>query len=116
MKITTLRDRDVLAAKHTASLQLLCTAGGNQARLDARSEFEISQRSLKGGGEAGREHRCRRVCSYVKRAKRPLIFFDLEVLIESRASDPISEAIFYTIIIRKKVAENLFAVCQDLSR
>ena len=49
MKITTLRDGDVLAAKHTASLQLLCTAGGNQARLDARSEFEISQRSLKGG-------------------------------------------------------------------
>jgi hypothetical protein len=58
VKITTLRDRDVLAAKHTASLQLLCTAGGNQARLDARSEFEISQRSLKGGGEAGREHHC----------------------------------------------------------
>jgi len=26
--------------------------------LDARSEFEISQRSLKGGGEAGREHHC----------------------------------------------------------
>jgi hypothetical protein len=49
VKITTLRDRDVLAAKHTASLQLLCTAGGNQARLDVRSEFEISQRSLKGG-------------------------------------------------------------------
>jgi hypothetical protein len=46
-KITTLRkkaDREqlrVLAAKHTASLQLLCTVGGSQA---ARSEFEISQR------------------------------------------------------------------------
>ena len=32
-----------------ASLQLLCTVGGNQARLDARAESEISQRSLKGG-------------------------------------------------------------------
>ena len=40
----------VLAAKHTASLQLLCTVGGNQARSDARSEFEILERSLKGGG------------------------------------------------------------------
>ena len=27
----------VLAAKHTASLQLLCTVGGNQARLGART-------------------------------------------------------------------------------
>jgi hypothetical protein len=26
----------ILTAKHTASLQLLCTAGGNQAKLDAR--------------------------------------------------------------------------------
>jgi len=32
----------VLTAKHRRSLQLLCTVGGNQARLDARSEFEIS--------------------------------------------------------------------------
>jgi len=39
----------VFVAKHTASLQLLCTVGGNQATLDVRSEFEISQRSLKGG-------------------------------------------------------------------
>ena len=39
----------VFAAKHTASLQLLCTVGGNQARLDARTEFEILERSLKGG-------------------------------------------------------------------
>jgi len=48
-KITTLRrkaDREfksarskVLAAKYTASLQLLCTAGGDQVRLDARTEF-----------------------------------------------------------------------------
>ena len=30
----------VLAAKLTASLQLLYTAGGNQARLNARTEFE----------------------------------------------------------------------------
>jgi len=36
------RTAEVLAAKHTASLQLLCTVGGNQARLDARSEFKIS--------------------------------------------------------------------------
>ena len=54
-KITTLRrkaDREqlrVLAAKHTASLQLLCTVGGSQARLDARTEFKISQRSPRGG-------------------------------------------------------------------
>ena len=32
-----------------ASLQLLCTAGGNQAKLDSRSEFEISHRSPNGG-------------------------------------------------------------------
>ena len=37
----------VLAAKHMASLQLLYTVGGNQARLDARTEFEILERSLK---------------------------------------------------------------------
>jgi hypothetical protein len=41
-KITTLRRKaarsNVLVAKHTASLQLLCTAGGNQAKLDARTE------------------------------------------------------------------------------
>jgi hypothetical protein len=66
-KITTLRrkaDREqlrVLAAKHTASLQLLCTVGGSQARLDARSEFEISQRSPK-GGEAGRAMQCTACC------------------------------------------------------
>ena len=28
----------VLLAKHSASLQLLCTAGGNQAKLDTRTE------------------------------------------------------------------------------
>ena len=47
----TIFDKDhgtkVLAAKHTASLQLLCTVSSNQARLDTRSEFKIS---LKGGG------------------------------------------------------------------
>ena len=42
-KITTLQRADreqlqVLAAKHTVSLQLLCTVGGNQARLDVRIE------------------------------------------------------------------------------
>ena len=42
---------------HRRSLQLLCTVGGSQARLDTRTEFEISQRSLK-GGEAGREMHC----------------------------------------------------------
>ena len=55
MKITTLR---VLAAKHTASLQLLCTVGGNQARLVARTEFKILERSPKEGGEAGHAHHC----------------------------------------------------------
>ena len=49
----------LLAARHTASLQLLCTVGGSQATLDARTEFEISQRSPNGGGgEAGRAHHC----------------------------------------------------------
>ena len=38
--------------------QLLCTAGGNQARSDARSEFEILEPSPKGGGEAGRAMHC----------------------------------------------------------
>ena len=66
-KITTLRrkaDREqlrVLAAKHTTSLQLLYTVGGSQARLDAHSEFKISQRSPKGGGEAGRAIECSNV-------------------------------------------------------
>ena len=55
MKITTLQ---VLAAKHTASLQLLCTVGGNQARLDARTEFKILEPSPKEGGEAGHAHHC----------------------------------------------------------
>ena len=31
-----------------ASLQLLCTVGGNQARLDARTKFEILERSSNG--------------------------------------------------------------------
>ena len=63
-KITTLRRKAnreqlrVLAANHTTSLQLLCTVGGSQATLDARTEFEISQRSPNGGGEAGRAHHC----------------------------------------------------------
>jgi hypothetical protein len=38
----------VLAAKHMALL-LVCMVGGSRARLDARTEFEISQRSPKGG-------------------------------------------------------------------
>ena len=44
----------VLAAKHTASLKLLCTVGGNQARLDVRTEFKNLEPSAKGGVEAGR--------------------------------------------------------------
>ena len=48
----------VLAAKHTASLQLLCTAGGGQARLDTRTEFEILEPLPKGGMGAGRAHYC----------------------------------------------------------
>jgi hypothetical protein len=39
----------VPAAKLTASLQLLCTVGGNQVRLDAHTKFEILERSPKGG-------------------------------------------------------------------
>jgi hypothetical protein len=38
----------VLTAKHTASLQLLCTVSGNQARLAARTEFKNLERSPKG--------------------------------------------------------------------
>ena len=40
----------------------------------------------------------RRVYSYIKRAKRPLVFFNSKVLIELRASNSTSKAIFYTII------------------
>jgi hypothetical protein len=66
-KITALwrkADCEVLVAKHTASLQLLCTVGGNQARLDARTEFKNLERSPKRGGEAGRAHHCRVACWY----------------------------------------------------
>ena len=48
----------VLVAKYTASLQLLRTVGGNQARLDARTEFEILELLAKGGVEAGRAPSC----------------------------------------------------------
>ena len=40
----------VLVAKYTASLQLLRTVGGNQARLDARTEFENPQRQEEAHG------------------------------------------------------------------
>ena len=53
----------VLVAKYTASLQLLRTVGGNQARLDARTEFEILELLAKGGVEAGHAHSCRRLQS-----------------------------------------------------
>ena len=36
------RIAEVLAANHTALLQLLYTVSGSQARLDRRIEFEIS--------------------------------------------------------------------------
>ena len=49
----------VLTAKHTASLQLLYTVSGNQARSDVRTEFKILEPSPKGGVEAGRAHHCR---------------------------------------------------------
>ena len=39
----------VLATKHTASLQLLCTVGSSQATVDACAEFKISERLPKGG-------------------------------------------------------------------
>ena len=56
-KITALQRKasrnKVLAAKHMASLQLLRKAGGNQAKFDARNEFESCQR-----GEAGRVTGC----------------------------------------------------------
>ena len=48
----------VLACSHSHSLQLLCTVGGNQTRLDARTEFEILEPSLKGGVEAGHVYHC----------------------------------------------------------
>jgi len=35
-------------ANHRMRQDAVCTVGGNQARLDARTEFKISQRSLKG--------------------------------------------------------------------
>ena len=50
----------VLVAKHMASLQLLCTVGGNQARLDAPTEFENLERSLKEAMEAGHNRKSKR--------------------------------------------------------
>ena len=43
------RSRRFLQPSHTAPLQLPYTVGGDQARLDTRTEFKISQHSLKGG-------------------------------------------------------------------
>ena len=54
-KITTLLRKvnceqlQVLAAKHTASLQLLSAVSGNQARSDTRSEFKILEPRQRGG-------------------------------------------------------------------
>ena len=54
----TVKITKVLIAKYTALLQLLCTVGGNQARLDARTKFEILELLAKGGVEAGHAHSC----------------------------------------------------------
>jgi hypothetical protein len=55
--------KKVLACSHRRSLRLLCTVGGDQARLDAYTEYKILERSLK-GGEAGRAHHCSSGVSY----------------------------------------------------
>ena len=36
----------------------------------------------------------KQVCSYIKRAEQPFLFFNLEVLIKSRAFNSTSKAIF----------------------
>ena len=41
--------KKVLACSHSRSLQLLCTVGSSQARLDARTEFENFAALAKGG-------------------------------------------------------------------
>jgi len=60
--------KKVLACSHSRSLQLLCTVGGSQARLDARTEFKNFAALAKEGGEAGRAMYCSRSCKFV--AKR----------------------------------------------
>jgi hypothetical protein len=62
-KITTLRrkaDRcpQVLAAKHTASLQLLCTVGGDLAGPRTVAKYFFFSGGGGGGGEAGRAMHC----------------------------------------------------------
>ena len=56
--------KKVFACSHNRSLQLLCTVGGSQARLDARTEFKISQRS-----PAGRANECSE-CSKISNSVR----------------------------------------------
>jgi len=63
-------NKKVLARSHSRSLQLLCTVGGNQARLDAHTEFEISQRSLKGVKQ------CTVPSSMVSKSFRPIFFLN----------------------------------------
>ena len=46
---------EVLTAKHGRSLRLLCTVGGDQAKLNG---VQKSQLALRGGVEAGRKHSC----------------------------------------------------------
>ena len=43
----------VLARSHSRSLQLLCTVGGNQAKLDTVPNLQLAKGR---GGEAGRAH------------------------------------------------------------
>ena len=59
------RSLKVLAAKHTASLQLPYAVGGNQARLDARTEFIIFGALAK--GELGRAPDCKRFSEAAKK-------------------------------------------------
>ena len=93
-KITTLLKADceqlqVLAAKHTASLQLLCAAGGNQARSDARTEFKILEPSPKGGVEAGRAHSCRLAVQYQYQYALILIL-NIEYLTAKSPAEPLT--------------------------
>ena len=61
-KITALRrkaDREGSCSLAYGFATITMYVGGNQARLDARTEFEILEPSPKGGVEAGRAHHCR---------------------------------------------------------
>jgi len=57
--------KKVIACSHSRSLQLLCTVGGGQARLDARTEFKIFAALAKERGEAGRAMHCMSTVRFV---------------------------------------------------